>query len=138
MRILFLIIFLYSITCIAQVANSNLVGKKENVKQFAAASVDQDIDQQDPNIDDFYQKGSFLVYDCKARHWVCTRELEYKRCQRHRKNAILDNNLELPCASFDIFKENKDCWKRQQELTDVAKYEQFCSHPNKVENRLTF
>lgn len=132
MHLSFVFILLISWGAIAQ-EKSAANGVEREVLQ-----VGEDISQQDPNLDAFYKRGSFLVYDCLTRHWVCTQELEYQRCQMQRKEAILDYEDELPCAYFDKFKLRKDCQKRQQELTDLAVYEQFCLNPEKVENRLTF
>ena len=101
-------------------------------------SVGQDIDQSDPFMDAYYQRGAYLVYDCRTRHWVCTQELEHKRCINQRKEALLDYKTILPCAHFDLFKKRKDCKSKQQQLTNAAKYEQFCLHPSKLKNRLAF
>ena len=132
MRIVFVLIFWISCSVYSQEKEVRSVKEKEGLE------VGVDIDQQDPNMDALYKKGPYLVYDCRTRHWVCTKELEYKRCQRQRKESLLDYDDKLPCATFDIFDKRQDCWKRQQELTDVGKYEQFCLHPSKVENRLIF
>lgn len=132
MRILFILILIISATVHGQSAQIR------RTKTNTDLEVGVDIDQQDQNMDAFYKKGPYLVYDCRTRHWVCTQELEYKRCQEQRKNALLDYEDILPCASFDIFNKRQDCWTKQQELTNVGKFEQFCLHPSKVENRLTF
>ena len=109
--------------------------KVTNIKQ---RNVGQDIDLTDPYMDALYQRGSLLVYDCVTKHWVCTKDLEYDRCVNNRKEAILDFKTILPCAHFDKFELRQDCKKRQQELTDVAKYEKFCFHPSKIENTIDF
>lgn len=132
MRIVFTFILIFSSLALSQ--ESEVRSVRENTGVEAGV----DIDQQDPNLDALYKRGPYLVYDCNTRHWVCTRELEYNRCRIQRKEALLDFEDVLPCATFDIFDKRQDCWQRQQELTDVAKYEQFCMHPSKEENKLTF
>jgi hypothetical protein len=146
MRFVFVSIFLFSQLLFAQEQQQQQqapvtdadVPQVRSVKENKGLEVGVDIDQQDPNMDALYKKGPYLVYDCKNKHWVCTQELEYKRCQIQRKTSLLDYENELACAYFDVFDRREDCWKKQQELTNVAKYEQFCLHPTKVENRLTF
>lgn len=146
MRFLFIVLFtLISASFAQETADKGVSrplvseGKEvQKVTENKGVEAGEDIDQSDPYMDALYQKGQYLVYDCIRRHWVCTKELEYKRCIRIRKEALLDYKSILPCAHFDVFNKRKECKKRQQELTDVAKYEQFCFHPSKLENRLTF
>jgi hypothetical protein len=89
-----------------------------------------DFDNSDPELDVFYQRGSFLVYDCNTDHWVCTKTLEYKRCKSQRKEALLDLEERLPCAFFDQFKTDELCAKEQQRLTNDSRGNRFCLHPN--------
>lgn len=146
MKTLFLFLFLVSSILFAQdtktinktrpiVSSGNMA---QNSIQKNVVQVGQDIDLADPYMDALYQRGSFLVYDCVTRHWVCTQVLEYDRCVMNRKEALLDLKTILPCAHFDKFELRQDCKKRQQELTDVAKYEKFCFHPSKIENTIDF
>ena len=97
-----------------------------------------DISQEDPNLDALYQRGAYLVYDCYSKHWVCTQELEYKRCMNDRKEALLDFKEQLPCAYLDKFTLEKDCFQRQQELTDRGHQTQFCFHPSNNANTFNF
>lgn len=97
-----------------------------------------DFDNQDPQLDALYIRGPYLVYDCYSKHWVCTGELEYKRCLEQRKEAILDMKYKLPCASFEAFRKRKDCYETQQELTNTSRYERFCLNADLEENRLDF
>lgn len=138
MRIIF--VFLLSLSAFAQEQNSQIVssGDVKSVSESKGLVSGEDIDQSDPYMDALYQKGPYLIYDCVTRHWVCTKELEYKRCLDNRKEALLDYASILPCAHFDVFNRREDCWQRQQELTNSAKYEQFCFHPSKLENKLNF
>jgi hypothetical protein len=97
-----------------------------------------DIDQQDPYMNPLYQKGQFLVYDCVSRHWVCTQELEFDRCKAQRHEALANYKNELPCAFFDKLDDMPKCHQEQQRLTNAAKYEQFCLHPDQIENKINF
>lgn len=111
---------------------SDVVAEKQETN--AKASVD--FLQQDPNMDVKYQKGPWLVYDCLDNHWVCTRELEYRQCQSHRKKAILDNEKELPCAYFNKFKSQESCWIEQTKLTNRAEPYLFCLHPEEQKKEI--
>jgi hypothetical protein len=140
MRIIF--IFLLTLSSFAQETQNTTPelssGNVKSVSENKGLVSGEDIDQSDPYMDALYQRGPYLVYDCVTRHWVCTKELEYKRCLDNRKEALLDYKTILPCAHFDVFNRREDCWQRQQELTNSAKYEQFCYHPSKLQNKLNF
>jgi hypothetical protein len=89
-----------------------------------------DFDNSEPELDKYYMRGSYLVYDCKTKHWVCTRKLEHKRCKSIRKESLLDLDLRLPCAYFNQYKTQELCIEEQIRLTDQGRGDRFCLHPN--------
>ncbi len=95
-----------------------------------SGSQGSDFDNSDPALDAYYLRGEYLVYDCNTDHWVCTKKLEYNRCKTQRKEALLDLERRLPCAFFNEFKTNELCAKEQQRLTNEARGNRFCFHPD--------
>lgn len=94
------------------------------------AQAGKDFDNSNPELDDFYLRGPYLVYDCVRNHWVCTQKLEHKRCQTQRKRSLLELDVRLPCAHFDEYANNESCVKDQLRLTNEARGDRFCLHPN--------
>lgn len=113
-------------------------GKVLSVTEARGLKVGVDFDNESPVLDAFYIRGSYLVYDCDTKHWVCTGEIEYKRCNRQRSEAILDMDKKLPCAIFDIYQKREDCHKAQVELTNSARFERFCLNPSLETYNLDF
>lgn len=125
MRLLLLtFLFIISGTTWAQTDD----GGKEN-KNKSKLEVGVDFDQQDPFVNDYYQKGNYLVYDCVGQYWVCTGETEYKICKRNRKNSIKDYDKNIRCAHFSEFDSRQECYKNQQRMTHSADISRFCLHP---------
>lgn len=98
----------------------------ENGNEKVGLQSGVDFLQQDPNMDAKYQKGRWLVYDCIDQHWVCTREEEFRYCEKLRKKAILDKEEALPCAYFKKFQSREMCWNEQLRLTNRAEHYLFC------------
>ena len=93
------------------------------------AQTGTDFDNRDPELNAFYQRGAYLVYDCASKHWVCTRKLEHKRCKIIRKRGLLEYDNRLQCAHFDQYKSNKLCEKELLRLTEEGRGDRFCLHP---------
>lgn len=85
--------------------------------------------QQDENLNDKYQKGAYLLFDCIDKHWVCSGKIEYDRCKEHRVNALLDKDEKLPCAFFAKFSDRKSCHQAQLEVTERGALNRLCDHP---------
>ena len=97
-----------------------------------------DILLEDVDISFKYQKGKFLIYDCLGSYWVCTSEMEYKRCHESRRNSLADRDENLPCASLKEFSSKKDCIKEQVYLTNNNMENRFCTHPIARESEVSF
>lgn len=76
-----------------------------------------DSEKFDPRYDIFsnkYEAGPYLLYDCEAKHWVCTEEITYKECEEKRKAEVLsDVNTHHSCAPVGKFVGKKSCYDRQ-------------------------
>jgi hypothetical protein len=88
-----------------------------------------DVALEDPDLSLRYQRGSYLLYDCIEKHWVCTGSPEYNYCKKSREEAILDRSPKLPCAHVKLFKNEKSCNRTQQIITSRGDYARFCLHP---------
>ncbi len=104
----------------------------------AAYGQSTDFDNSNPQLDAYYQRGSFLVYDCIRDHWVCTQKLEHKRCQKYRKEDLKDFKPRLSCAYFDEYKTRELCQKQQQILTNQFRGDRFCLHPQEALRKRDF
>lgn len=89
----------------------------------------QDILLMDNELSLYYSRGGHLVYDCLAKHWVCTGKNEVSRCDDDRKNSIKDMEQALPCAVIKKFENEKECQIRQLELINEGYQNRFCVHP---------
>jgi hypothetical protein len=79
-------------------------------------------------ISDEYEAGAWLIYDCKAKSFVCVLESYYKECADKR---LLDNNSEETnfrhsCAPMGSFPTKKSCFQRQLFLTTHNMGTRFC------------
>jgi hypothetical protein len=73
-----------------------------------------------------YEAGSFLIYDCKEKHWVCVLEYYYKNCTNLREEDQLLKKLELSCAPIAQFPNKKSCFQQQLFLTGQNIGTNFC------------
>lgn len=87
-----------------------------------------DIDQQKSRISLKYTKGSYLMYDCYDKHWVCTDEVEVKNCRLKREEGIMNYNVNLPCVVFENYSTNSSCIERQQWVTNQSIAVTFCKN----------
>ena len=104
-----LMIFIFNITTVLSQESDNM-----------------DVLLDDPMLSLKYQRGKYLVYDCSAKHWVCTSFIEHKVCKDEREIAKLDKNLLLPCGAFNVFVSEKECNLYQQKLTSRNSSTIFC------------
>ncbi len=86
----------------------------------------QDITLLDPYLSYKYRRGPFLVYDCKAQHWVCTSVVESNRCSENRENELKDKKRELSCAAVKKFSSESECINEQKSLVDYGHSPRFC------------
>lgn len=98
-------------------------------KNTSKVEVGVDFDQQDPFVNEIYQKGNYLVYDCLGKYWVCTGETEFKACKRERVQAIDESEKNIKCAHFAEFGSREECYKEQQRITHHGVINRFCQHP---------
>lgn len=88
----------------------------------------QDFDNLDPSMNERYERGSHLVYDCEG-YFVCTKKEEFDYCLERRTSAITDLSVSLRCAPIESFKTDEECHKKQQDFTNEARRFLFCTHP---------
>lgn len=103
--------------------------EKERARRLKEADLDKDSDDfllQDPNLSERYQRGSYLVYDCASRHWVCTAKDEYQRCERERAEAKQNRQGNLVCGHFRKFDTIEQCQQKQRHMTDFNSSDRFC------------
>lgn len=122
------VVFTLILSCALHAQEIGSIAENGNERVGLQSGVD--FDNDDPQMDEFYQKGSYLVYDCFTMHWVCTDKLEFNRCKIQRKEALLDYKENLPCAYFDEYKTRKLCQNAQTKMTNQARFEKFCLHPS--------
>jgi hypothetical protein len=94
---------------------------------FSWAQVSE-LDSQSAELSIKYFAGAYLVYDCQDKHYVCTDEYEYKRCQSNRDHAEKDMDIKLPCVPINKFLDRKTCEEKQKELVSTGRYVNFCLH----------
>lgn len=103
------------------------LGLSKGVLGQTNVSTGLDFDNQDPAMNEKYEKGSHLVYDCDG-YYVCTKKEEYEYCKTRRSEAIEGLKVDLYCAPIEVFPSEKDCHARQLELTSEGKDILFCTH----------
>jgi hypothetical protein len=90
-------------------------------------------------IADNYEAGSYLIYDCKERHWTCVLEEYYKECTEKRENDRL--SLDEPyhsCAPIEKLSNKRSCFQRQLYLTANNYGERFCIKDSWKEKNIDF
>ena len=105
-----------------------IIGIDAFAQSVTNASEAKDFSLYDSFLNNNYQRGPYLVYDCSEKHWVCTGDSEFKRCKRIREKAIKDNKKNLPCGMIKGFKSERQCHQFQLKLTSRNDYSRFCFH----------
>ena len=103
--------------------------KKERERRLNEQQIDKSSDDfllQDPNLNERYEKGPYLVYDCLAGHWVCTAKAEFERCGQERQDALKDKLDNLVCADFQKFASADECIDQQVWQTHHNSNTPFC------------
>ena len=103
--------------------------QKERERRLKEQQIDRNSDDfllQDPNLSDRYQRGSYLVYDCKEMHWVCTAKAEFDRCKQLRDKALELKLNNLQCADFEKFASVDECIKHLTWQTNYQPQHRFC------------
>lgn len=88
-----------------------------------------DFDNQDPAMNEKYEKGGHLVYDCEGEYYVCTKKEEYEYCGVRRKKSLEELDVNLSCAPIKSYSSEKECHEHQQSLTSEGRAITFCTHP---------
>jgi len=83
----------------------------------------------DGNLDEYYTRGAFLVYDCIDSHWVCTGAKQAKNCKKERKNSVENNITKLPCGNVKEFESENECELAQMKVINSNLAPRFCLHP---------
>ena len=133
-KILFL--FLFTTICFGQAPSERFVADES--RDDSGLEVGVDFAQQDSFMDDVYQKGAFLVYDCDRMHWVCTGQEEFNQCAKRRKEAMILKKDNLSCAYFAPYPSRSKCHEKQVEMTNRGTYPRFCLHPEAKANNKSF
>lgn len=108
------------------------------VQKPTEEQANQDILLSDPYLSLLYQRGSYLIYNCYDKHWVCSGKAEYDSCLEERNFAIDENEDKLPCAPIQQFTSEKACQEYQTQLTDFNMENRFCLHPERREIELVY
>lgn len=85
-----------------------------------------DFEMKTDNISEKYFAGSFLIYDCEEKHWVCVLKEDYKTCEDKREASIEKKERHLPCAPIGEFPTKRSCFQRELYLVGQAHGHRFC------------
>lgn len=80
----------------------------------------QDILLMDPYLSTKYQRGSYLLYDCYDKHWVCTAKAEFDTCQDARSTASKNKDDKLPCMPLKAFESEAKCNEIQARIVSSS------------------
>ena len=75
-----------------------------------------------------YFAGSYLIYDCIDKHFVCADEYEYKRCEDRRSQEEKDMKIRLACVPVKKYADRKECEVAQKEIVSQGRFVNFCLH----------
>lgn len=81
-----------------------------------------------------YIDGSYLVYDCKDQHWVCTEEVSKLKCEHKRKMGLRNRSKVLSCYYLSHFETKELCHQKQLSLVNQAHFLRECLHPEFQKN----
>lgn len=85
-----------------------------------------------------YFAGPVLMYDCHAKHWVCTDEDALRECEQSRELALSSNDEVLPCAYFKTFDDIRSCVNKNLSLVSDPRSMRFCYHPKVFDRTILF
>ena len=85
-----------------------------------------DNDYLDPVISFKYERGSYLIYDCQDKHWICSGSLEFKRCQDWKKQADKRNAKSYQCVAVKRYKNISSCVDAQYAQVNKNHDIRFC------------
>ncbi|MDH5580755.1 MAG: hypothetical protein OEY33_02535 [Bdellovibrionales bacterium] len=77
-------------------------------------------------ITDIYSSGSYLIYDCKKRSFICVDFLNFENCSKERDFAKKQRYLNMPCAPLKEFKHFQYCKEAQYQLIHNISSRDFC------------
>jgi hypothetical protein len=94
---------------------------------FSSMAVDDDFGARTPLlISNIYREGSYLIYDCKDRHFACVDEESYNGCRERREKALRALSKYLECAPLKKFDTQKKCRKVHYEQMHSVANKSFC------------
>lgn len=116
--------------------NSN--GDFAKFRNVIKSENDPTIQIQKPTVlSDKYVEGSYLIYDCKDQHFVCSGGEESKFCGQNTEKLQRENFQLFQCLSLRAFETEKDCHKYQQNMVnhlDVLWPLDLCNNYRRVSN----
>ena len=74
---------------------------------------DNDLDIQ---LDEQYEAGPFLIYQCGNKHFACVNKKSRDKCQLQRYYAQQTGDRNLQCANLKEFKVTKHCVHEQMKM----------------------
>ncbi len=92
----------------------------------AVTQLPSDFELKKDNISNKYFAGSFLIYDCEEKHWVCVLEEDYKICDDKRKESVQKKERKLSCAPIGELPTKRSCFQRVLFLSGQAHGHRFC------------
>jgi len=85
-----------------------------------------------------YFGGNILLYDCHAKHWVCTEKDAAYDCNKERERSILLKEEILPCSVVAEYKDIQECIVMNQKVVNQPHQTRFCYHPDVFKRMILF
>lgn len=103
-----------------------LLGLSVSTLAGDAPEVPVDFNLGQDQISEKYFAGSWLIYDCEEKHWVCVLKEDFDLCESSREAAKKSFSKNLPCAPIGNFPTKRSCFQRELFLAGNAHGDRFC------------
>ena len=127
MKYTFFLIYLFFLTLSSFALNEgNITSKSNGLMSESSTIKPEEIKRKEVWISTEYREGSFLIYDCKGRHFTCVNQEGYSKCINLRKYSYDKRNLNLGCAPLKEYKKAKLCYNALYGMIHSIKSKKFC------------
>ncbi|EQC50589.1 hypothetical protein [Bacteriovorax sp. DB6_IX] len=75
-----------------------------------------------------FNRGEYLVYDCRTKHFICVNRAGQKLCLEMLENSKEVGSQERYCLPIRKFKDQLTCFRKQYEVSQKTSMEKFCRY----------
>lgn len=125
--VIFLALIQWGTLALADTQTPEEVSVQNTPKVEAAVDVDEFFKyMNEPRISLEYNRGEYLIYDCKKQSFICVNKESFEACGENRVLAKEEKKHNLACAPLLSFKTQKACFEKQITNIERARIKTYC------------